>query len=38
MLAHDETDLLLATFPETCPWTPEQVLDADFWPEGEPTS
>jgi hypothetical protein len=21
------------TFPETCPWTLDQVLDADFWPE-----
>jgi hypothetical protein len=29
-----QTRLPLATFPETCPWTPEQVLDADFWPEG----
>ena len=32
-LAHDETGLPLSTFPETCPWTAEQVLDADFWPE-----
>jgi len=32
-----QTRLPLTTFPETCPWTPEQVLDADFWPEGEPT-
>jgi hypothetical protein len=23
------------TVPETCPWTPEQVLDAEFWPAGE---
>jgi hypothetical protein len=23
--------------PSQCPWTLEQVLDADFWPEGEPT-
>jgi hypothetical protein len=29
-----ETRLPLATFPETCPWSPAQVLDADFWPEG----
>jgi len=28
-----ETGLPLATFPETCPWLPVQVLDADFWPE-----
>ena len=33
--ASDETGLPLATFPETCPWTPEQVLEAEFWPEGE---
>ena len=33
MLAHDETTLPLTMFPETCPWTPEQILDADFWPE-----
>ena|SRR2546425_3265475 len=31
--ASDQTHLPLATFPETCPWTPAQVLDADFWPE-----
>jgi Domain of unknown function DUF29 len=30
--ASDETGLPLATFPEACPWTPEQVLDEDFWP------
>jgi hypothetical protein len=35
-LAHAETRLPLDRFPETCPWTPEQVLDADFWPEAEP--
>lgn len=27
-LGIDET-----TVPETCPWTPAQALDADFWPE-----
>jgi hypothetical protein len=27
----DETDQPLATFPEVCPWVPEQVLDANFW-------
>jgi Domain of unknown function DUF29 len=31
--AVDETGRPLATFPEACPWTVEQVLDADFWPE-----
>lgn len=30
-----QTRLPLATFPEACPWSVEQVLDADFWPEGE---
>ena len=34
--AADETDLPLATFPEHCPWPPEQILDTDFWPAGEP--
>jgi Domain of unknown function DUF29 len=28
-----ETGLPLALFPQACPWTPEQVLDADFWPD-----
>jgi hypothetical protein len=28
-----QTGLPLATFPDTCPWTPEQVLDDAFWPE-----
>jgi hypothetical protein len=28
-----DTSLLLATFPETCPWTLARVLDDDFWPE-----
>ena len=31
-LAQDETGLPLGTFPETCPWTAEQVLDEAFWP------
>jgi len=31
--ASEETGLSLVTFPETCPWTAEQVLDTDFWPE-----
>jgi hypothetical protein len=30
--ASDETGLPLATFPETCPWTQEQVQAPDFWP------
>jgi hypothetical protein len=31
--ASHETRLPLATFPEVCPWTVEQVLDGEFWPE-----
>jgi hypothetical protein len=31
--AAKETGLPQATFPEACPWTVEQVLDEDFWPE-----
>jgi hypothetical protein len=31
-----QTGLPLATFPEHCPWTIEQVLDEDFWPEEDP--
>jgi hypothetical protein len=34
-MALDATEEPSTTFPETCPWTPEQVLDADFWPESE---
>jgi hypothetical protein len=30
--AVDETDLPLATFPEACPWTADQMLDEDFLP------
>ena len=31
--ASGETGLPLATFPETCPWCLEDILDDDFWPE-----
>ncbi|MFO1432937.1 MAG: DUF29 domain-containing protein [Candidatus Competibacteraceae bacterium] len=31
--ASRETRLPLSAFPETCPFTLEQVLDDDFWPE-----
>jgi hypothetical protein len=31
--ASDETGLPLAVCPPACPWTPVEVLDADFWPE-----
>ena len=33
LLAHDATSLPLATFPQECPWTAEQILDDDFWPD-----
>ncbi|MCL6607670.1 MAG: DUF29 domain-containing protein [Geminicoccaceae bacterium] len=33
--AADATGLPLATFPETCPFTPEAALDPDFWPEAD---
>ncbi|ETW92589.1 MAG: hypothetical protein ETSY1_42980 [Candidatus Entotheonella factor] len=32
-LASSETGLALDTFPETCPWTVEEILDEAFWPE-----
>jgi len=31
----DETGLPPQVLPLTCPWTPTQVLDEDFWPEGD---
>jgi hypothetical protein len=34
--ATKDTGLPPATFPETCPWALEQVLDEDFWPEDRP--
>jgi hypothetical protein len=34
-LASQQTRLPLATFPITCPWTVEEILDADFWPEAD---
>jgi hypothetical protein len=35
--ASDETGLPLGTFPETCPWTIDQIFDEGFWPEAEAT-
>lgn len=35
-LTHGETGLPVATFPEQCPWTVEQLLHADFFPEALP--
>ena len=34
-LARVETGLPLTTFPATCPWTLEQVLNDDFFPEAD---
>ena len=35
LMALEATEEPSTTFPETCPWPPEQVLEAEFWPEGE---
>lgn len=35
-IAMDETGL--DTFPENCPWTPEQILNIKFYPEGAASS
>lgn len=32
-VAADETGLPESTFPELCPWTFEQAMSAEFWPE-----
>lgn len=32
ILAHGETGLPRQTFPINCPWTVEQIMAADFWP------
>ncbi len=31
--ASAQTGLPLGTFPVTCPWTVDQVLNEDFWPD-----
>ena len=36
--ARRDTRLPDATFPATCPWSVEQVLDEEFWPEGKAES
>lgn len=33
--AKAETGLPKESFPATCPWTFEQIMDADFWPTGQ---
>ncbi|ETX03707.1 MAG: hypothetical protein ETSY1_46400 (plasmid) [Candidatus Entotheonella factor] len=30
--ANSQTGLPLETFPQTCPWTQDQILDDEFWP------
>ena len=35
LLAIAETGFSEATFPTACPWTFEQIMSADFWPESE---
>ena len=35
ILVTGETDLPKSVFPAVCPWTFEQIMDADFWPDGE---
>jgi hypothetical protein len=34
--AERETGLAETVFPSACPWTFEQIVDHDFWPEGGP--
>ncbi|MCW7761437.1 DUF29 domain-containing protein [Photorhabdus luminescens] len=31
--AERETNIRRSVFPETCPWTFEQIMDEKFWPE-----
>jgi uncharacterized protein DUF29 len=42
VIARDEAATALdvdeAVVPAQCPWTPEQIIDEDFWPEGEERS
>jgi hypothetical protein len=33
LLAAKETGIAFGLFPEECPFTPDQVLDLDFFPE-----
>ncbi|NHB93048.1 DUF29 domain-containing protein [Photorhabdus cinerea] len=33
LLASKETGMMEDAFPEICPWTFEQIMDNDFWPE-----
>lgn len=35
-LAPGETGLAKPTFPATCPWSVEQILDENFWPGDDP--
>lgn len=31
--AEKETGIPISSYPETCPWTYQQFIDSDFWPE-----
>ncbi len=33
LIASDETSLARSTFPPTCPWSFDQMMDHEFWPE-----
>lgn len=35
LLAMRETGLAESTFPAVCPWSFEQMMDPDFWPDAE---
>jgi hypothetical protein len=37
LIAEDETGVAGERFPEHCPYSPEQVLDQEFFPESEGT-
>jgi len=37
-LAAQETGLKKTTFPTQCPWTFEQAIDNEFWPDASPPS
>lgn len=33
-IAHAASETGLSVFPETCPWSFQQIVDIDFWPNG----
>lgn len=36
LLAAQETGIPKSSFPAECPYTPEQTLDGEFWPDAKP--